>query len=176
MTRIRTGILMGTAAFVAAACGASGCSGNECYENHSALPLAYFYDSSTLQQVALQRVEIYGVGAPNDSVLYAPSTLQEAYLPFRLWADSTQYVFEYRSLVPDSIAAEFPQLVPRDTLTFRYTPKEWFVSPACGAMYFYDMKSVEHTTFLIDSVSFNDVITNENAVNIKIFFHNETAE
>lgn len=155
---------------------AAGCSGNECYENHSALPLAYFYDAESQRQVSLQRVEIYGVGAPGDSVLYPPQNLNEAYLPFRLWQDSTRYVFAYYGLLPDSIAQEFPELVTRDTLTFCYSPKEWFVSPACGAMYFYDMKQVRHTDFLIDSVAFNDVITNENAVNIKIFFRTLSAE
>lgn len=147
-----------------------GCSSNECYDNHSALPLAYFYSAASRQQVDLYDVEIYGVGAPGDSVLYPAQTLKQAYLPFRLWQDSTQYVFEYRSLLPDSIASEYPELVPRDTITFRYTPREWFVSPACGAMYFYDMKGVGHTSVLIDSVAYNELITNENVANIQIFF------
>ena len=50
-------ILVTSAAFTALF---SGCSGNECYENHSALPLAYFYNSATMQQVTLQQLEIYG--------------------------------------------------------------------------------------------------------------------
>ena len=148
---------------------AAGCSSNECYENHSALPLADFYSSLTLRPVNLQRVEIYGIGAPNDSILYETQTLGAAYLPFRLWQDSTQYVFVYRGLLEndDDVPLE---LIPSDTVTFRYHPKEWFVSPACGAMYFYEMKSVAHTGLLIDSVGYDEVITNKNASNIKIFF------
>lgn len=153
-----------------------GCSNNECYENHSALPLAYFYNSSTKQQVSLNGVEIYGIGAPGDSILYRRQNLQEAYLPFRIWQDTTRYVFQYDGLLPDSLAEIYPALVPRDTITFCYRPKEWFVSPACGAMYFFDMKSVDHTSFLIDSIAFNEVITNENKVNIKIFLKEELAE
>lgn len=148
----------------------SSCSGNECYENHSALPLAYFYNSATMQQVTLQQLEIYGVGAPGDSVLYTPQNLKEAYLPFRLWEDSTQYVFAYVGLVEGELDEGQDVIVPSDTITFRYNPKEWFVSPACGAMYFYEMKEVSHTGYLIDSISFNKLITNENIANIKIFF------
>lgn len=146
------------------------CSGSECYDNHSALPLASFYGYTSRQSVALNKLEIYGLGAPGDSVLYPPSTLSQAYLPFRLWQDTTVYVFAYNGLLPDSIALEFPELVPRDTLTFIYEPKEWFVSPACGAMYFYEMDTVAHSSFLIDSVAYNGVITNENSTNIQIFF------
>ena len=167
--RTRHGIMVGV--WLAGLLGiATGCSTNECYDNHSALPLASFYNMETKQKVALQNVKIYGVGAPGDSVLYPTQTLSQAYLPFRIWEESTQYVFVYNGLVADSIAAQFPEVVPRDTITFNYTPKEWFVSPACGAMYFYDMKSAEHTSYLIDSIAYNEVITNENITNIKIFF------
>lgn len=148
----------------------AGCSGNECYDNHSALPLAAFYSSVSMRPVSVQQLEIYGVGAPNDSVLYPHSNLQEAYLPFRLWQYSTSYVFAYYGMVSDALGEDEDVKIPADTVTFLYSPKEWFVSPACGAMYFYDMKGVSHTSFLIDSISFNEVITNQNASNIKIFF------
>lgn len=165
-----------TMAAASAALLLGGCSNNECYENHSALPLATFYDAATAQPVTLQRVEIYGIGAPGDSILYPPSNLGQAYLPFRLWQDTTAYVFAYVGMVGDSIASEHPELVPTDTLTFVYRPREWFVSPACGAMYFYDMDTVTHTSTLVDSVAFNKVITNENVSNIKLFFTERTAE
>lgn len=152
----------------------AGCSGNECYENHSALPLASFFNSATLQPVTLQRLEIYGIGAPGDSVLYTPQGLKEAYLPFRLWQDSTSYVFVYGSLVSEGEEEETE--APADTLTFFYTPREWFVSPACGAMYFYEIRKVAHTSFLIDSISYSPLITNENISNIKIFFRQLVAD
>ena len=164
--------ITGLLAFGALLLGA-GCSGNECYDNHSALPLASFYDAATAQPVSLNRVEIYGIGAPGDSILYTPQTLTEAYLPFRIWQDTTRYVFAYRGMLPDSVAQQYPELVPRDTLTFIYRPKEWFVSPSCGAMYFFDMDTVVHSSLLIDSVGYNSVITNENVANIRIFFRNE---
>lgn len=152
------------------------CSGSECYENHSALPLASFYDAASMRPVSINRVEIYGIGAPGDSVLYPPQTLGEAYLPFRLWQDTTQYVFAYVGMIPDSVAQAYPELIPRDTVTFVYRPKEWFVSPACGAMYFYDMDTVTHSSLLIDSIAYNEVITNENVTNIKMFFNEQPAQ
>lgn len=165
------------------------CGGNECYENHSALPLADFYSASTLRPVTMQRLEIYGIGAPGDSVLYSSQSLSEAYLPFRIWEDSTQYVFAYHFLVPTPDAgnqegeddevgpSDVPALeVPTDTVTFRYQLKEWFVSPACGAMYFYEMGNVTHTSLLIDSIACNSLITNENSSNIKIFFKEAIAD
>lgn len=172
-----------------------GCSGSECYENHSALPLAAFYSSETMKQVGIPQLAIYGLDSPNDSILYRPQTLNQAYLPFRIWQDSTQYVFAYYSLLnnpddsddsdnpdnpgnpDDSDNSDEPQepqeplYVPSDTITFRYNRKEWFDSPACGAMYLYEMTGVSHTDLFIDSIQYDDVITNVNAVNIKIFFH-----
>ena len=142
-----------------------GCSGSECYDNHSALPLAGFYSYPYGQKISLNRLTIYGVGAPGDSMLYYQQTLNEAYLPFRLDSDTTTYVLEY-------MATEGAEAMPvfSDTITFVYERKPWFVSPACGAMYFYDIKAVKHTDFLIDSISTEDVITNANMQNIKIFF------
>lgn len=169
---MRRGILWILGALLLAAC-----SGSECYDNHSALPLAYFYSSSTRQQVSLNNVEIYGVGAPGDSILYTPQSLREAYLPFRIWEDSTQYVLAYYALAPvDTVNPDAPRVIPSDTITFRYRPKEWFVSPSCGAMYFFDMDTVTHTSLLIDSISYNKVITNENSMNIQIFFREVVAD
>lgn len=153
----------------------AGCSNSECYDNHSALPLASFYNVATFQQVSIQGLEIYGIGAPGDSILYTTQSLSQAYLPFRIWQDTTQYVFAYYGMVPDSIASAYPEVVPRDTLTFIYKPKEWFVSPACGAMYFYEMDTIKHSSLLIDSVSYKDIITNENISNIEIFFRQSLA-
>lgn len=163
--RKSAGIFLGALVAITA-----GCSSNECYDNHSALPLANFYSSLNQRPVNIQSLEIYGIGAPNDSILYTTQSLGAAYLPFRLWQDSTQYVFVYKALVNQGAADEPIEDIPSDTVTFRYHPQEWFVSPACGAMYFYDMKGVSHTSLLIDSVSFDEVITNKNATNIKIFF------
>lgn len=137
---------------------ATGCSGSECYDNHSAMPLAAFYSAQNGAAVNVGPVTIQGVGAPNDSVLYFEETLNQAYLPFRLAEDETTYIFEYAAAIP------------ADTIKFKYRPKPWFVSPACGAMYFFDMEETQYTTFAIDSIATEPTITNVNTANIKIYF------
>ena len=150
---------------------AVGCSSSDCYENHSAMPLADFFSTETFSQVNVNRLEIYGLGAPNDSVLYFDETLSQAYLPFRIWSDTTTYIFAYLAFLPDGDDVQQDQtLVPHDTLTFIYKRQPWFVSPGCGAMYYFDMDTVVHTSVLVDSVYVNPIITNENSSNIKIFF------
>ena len=157
--------------------GVGGCSSSECYDNHSALPLAEFYSTETFGKVSVNRLEVYGIGAPGDSVLYYDETLSQAYLPFRLGNDTTRYVFAYLSFLQngDNVSQDV-DLGPRDTITFIYTPKPWFVSPSCGAMYFFEMEKVEHTSFLIDSIYTDPTITNVNAANIKIFFKSSADE
>ena len=154
----------------------TGCSGNECYDNHSAIPLAAFFNSASKQPVTLNKIEIYGIGAPGDSLLYTPQNMSQAYLPFRIWEDTTSYVIAYAENVPDSIATKYPELLPSDTVTFIYTPTEWFSSPGCGAMYYFKMKEVKHSSFLLDSVSYDEIITNENIVNVKMFFREAVIE
>lgn len=161
------GCVMMVSMFVAAV----SCSSSDCYENHSAMPLADFYSTETFGQVSVNRLEIYGMGAPHDSVLYYDETLSQAYLPFRLWSDTTTYVFAYLAFLANGDDVEQDEnLVPHDTVTFIYKRQPWFVSPGCGAMYYFDMDTVKHTSLLIDSIYVNPVITNENSSNIKIFF------
>lgn len=149
------------------------CSSSECYENHSAMPLADFYSMETFGKVSVSGLEIYGVGAPGDSVLYSSQTLSQAYLPFRLWSDTTTYVFAYKGAFGGGENNEMDDsFVPRDTVRFVYKRQPWFVNPACGAMYYFDMDTVKYTTLLIDSIYVEPRITNENAANIKIFFKN----
>ena len=148
------------------------CNSNECYENHSALPLADFFSMQDGKAVSVQRLAIYGVGAPGDSILYYDQNLQQAYLPFRLDSDTTRFVLKYMGPAdPDVEMTDQWDYLPCDTVTFIYTRKPWFVSAGCGAMYFFDMKDVRHTNVAIDSIATNSVITNENSANIKIYFN-----
>lgn len=153
---------------------AVGCSSSDCYDNHSAMPLAEFYSTETFGKVSVNRLEIYGMGAPEDSILYYDQTLSQAYLPFRVWSDTTTYIFAYLAYLTNGEDVEEDESVaPHDTLTFIYRRQPWFVSPGCGAMYYFDMDTVKHTSVLIDSIYVDPVITNVNASNIKIFFKSD---
>lgn len=146
--------------------GMSSCSTSECFDNQNSLPLAGFYSSSERPQaISIDSISILGVGAPGDSILQdSVRSLSQVYLPFRIDQNSTTY--EIRYLFG---AAGVMRL--KDEITFNYDIVPMFVSTACGAVYYYDMKNIEYTQNLIDSVVCpKGVITNENIENLKIYF------
>jgi len=132
---------------------------SECYENQNALPLATFVANDSVQvKVAITGVSVYGIGAPNDSLLWDGSNTSELYLPFRVDQDSTSYVFEH---IESGI---------RDTVTFRYDRAPVLVSEECGVSFVYEMRSISNTHAFIDSVVCPEGrITNKNASNLIIY-------
>lgn len=147
-----------------------GCNSTGCLDNGSALPLAGFYSYSTLKAIAVDSLEIRGLGAPGDSILVkTSSSLNQVYLPFRPEAGEVKWVVAYRQKQLD-----FPQL--QDTITFKYSTIEYFASEQCGAMYAYRLSGVGHTSHLIDSIGVTDsLITNVEMERIHIYFRTETA-
>lgn len=147
------------------------CSNDECLENKNSLPLAGFYSSEeTPRAVSLDSISIYGIGVPGDSILHdSVSGLSQSYLPFRIDQPETKYVISYLSGLLGVYHIS-------DTITFHYDIVPWFVSSACGAVYDYKMTSIETTHHVIDSVTCPDeVITNVNSENLKIYFRVSTA-
>ncbi len=146
-----------------------GCNTSGCTENQSALPLAGYYSSQTGSAISVTELEVRGLGAPDDSVLYEASGIgrSEVYLPFRSTQDNTTYLFTY---YVDSVTTV------TDRVDFTYTSEPRFVSEECGAMFFYNITKVEHTSNLIDSVVVTDsLITNVNIQRIHIYFRTEEA-
>lgn len=143
-----------------------GCSSEECLQNRNALPLAGFYNSfDSKQTVSIDSLEVYGVGAPGDSIL-SPGTqpLSQLYLPFRLDSDTTKYVFRY-------LHKELAQQNIVDTVTFIYSRDPRFVSSACGVSYVFGIKEIKTTGLLIDSVTCPmGEITNMDSENLNIYF------
>ena len=144
----------------------SGCSSDECLGNKNSLPLAGFYASElSAEQITLDSLTIYGIGAPGDSLLHdSVRSLAETYLPFRIDTDTTAYVIRYLQQPLGAYGVA-------DTIVFRYDIVPVFVSAACGAMYEYHIRSISHTSYIIDSVTCpSGEITNLNSENIKIYF------
>lgn len=143
-----------------------GCSTDECLQNRNALPLAGFYNSfEPKQTVSIDSLEVFGVGAPGDSIL-SPGTqaLSQLYLPFRLDSDTTRYVFRY-------LHKELVQHDIKDTVTFIYSRDPRFVSSACGVSYVFGIKEIRSTGLLIDSVVCPmGEITNKDSENLSIYF------
>lgn len=152
---------------------AGGCATSECLDNQNSLPLAGFYSSTPASTgntaISLSGITVRGMNAPGDSVLVSNANeLGKVYLPFRLDREQTSYIFEY----PEGLATPAePGKVAADTVTFRYKLQPWFVSAACGAVYYYDMTGIETTHTLIDSVACPaGIITNADSENLQIFF------
>lgn len=144
----------------------AGCASEECDGNRSALPLAGFYSSgSDPGQISIDSINIYGIGAPGDSILLSSLGSQsEIYLPFRIAGGKTSYVIRY-------MQSEMRKYDLQDTITFTYTPLPKFVSSACGAMYDFEISRIDHTTLLIDSVVSNSkIIDNTPGENLRIYF------
>lgn len=141
------------------------CNTTGCTDLRSSIPQAGFYSSATAEKVTLDSLEISGVGVPGDSVLLSPgSPVQSVYLPMRTDSDITAWCIKYKYHDLDRDALN-------DTLTLRYETKPFFASNECGVMYQYDLKSVDVTTHLIDSVKVVEpLITNNDHIQLQIYF------
>ncbi|MCM1110206.1 MAG: DUF6452 family protein [Clostridium sp.] len=147
----------------------SACNTSGCLENQNSLPLAGFYSSADGEAISVDSVAIGGVGAPGDSLLTTSSSrVSMVYLPFRAADNATSFYFLYRQ-------RELAAYGVTDTVRFTYDSEPRFVSEECGAMYFYRITGVSHTSNLIDSVGVADsLITNRDIEQIHIYFR--TAE
>lgn len=146
------------------------CSTSECYDNQNSLPLAGFYSSErNPQAISIDSISIIGIGAPGDSILLdSVKGISQAYLPFRIDQGSTTYEIRYLQGLAGMMHLS-------DIITFNYDIVPWFVSPACGAVYYYKMTSIETTHNFIDSVTCPlGEITNANIQNLRIYFRVET--
>ncbi len=147
------------------------CNTTGCTENRSSLPQAGFYDYTTLQAISIDSITIGGVDAPRDSLLIDCATASSVYLPFRQTASEASFFLAYKQK-----ALDYPELV--DTLRFTYDPIQYFASEECGAMLRYRIRSVNHTSHLIDSVAVipsDSIITNADIENLKLFFRTSTS-
>lgn len=145
-----------------------GACGSECYENQNSLPLAKFryVQDSVPVDCGMDSLKVYGLGTPNDSVLWDGGQTQQLYLPFRVDQDTTIYVFEHTRVSE-----------ARDTATFVYERAPQFVSAECGVSLVYRMKSITTTGPFIDSITCpNGEITNKNVSNLVIYLHHESEE
>lgn len=151
---------------------AAGCSSDDCEGNKNALPLAGFYSSSDPQKaIAVDSLEIIGVGAPgNQQIIDDYSPLSQVYLPFRIDSDTTVIALKYmqKNLAMYDIS---------DTITFRYERIPFFVSSACGAMYYFKIIDIRHTGMALDSVTCPlGTITNAAIENLKFYFKTSSDE
>lgn len=144
---------------------------SECLDNQNSIPLAGFYSKETNKSISIDSISVYGVGAPEDSmILRNKKGVTQVYLPMRINMGNVQYVFHY-----DQKAVSDP--ANNDTLTMKYDAIPFFESSECGAMYRYQIKEFSYTKNVLDSIVFTDsLITNTDKERIKIYFKTTTTE
>lgn len=145
-----------------AACGESGC-----YENRSSIPRAAFYAYNMPEStIAVDSIEVYGVGHPTDSLLVAAASgTSSLYLPFRSDADTTRYVIHYA-------AQALADTANNDTLTFAYNRFPYFISEDCGVVFNYTITRFEYTRHMLDSAALvTPEVTNEDTETIQLFYY-----
>lgn len=142
-----------------AACNDEGCEGNT-----SSMPLAGFYSSQTKKAITIDSLTVFGVGVPNDSLLLDTAQASQTFFPLDIEKMQARFVIRYDQ---QQLAA----LNLADTITIDYSPRPYFHSEECGAMYYFDVKGYRTTNVLIDSMQIiTPVFDNTTAETIKIYF------
>ncbi len=135
----------------------SSCNNDNCNGNSTGIPLAAFYEGN--EAVKIPNLTVYGIGAPNDSLIIDKTTADKVYLPLSITRNSCQYVLNYNT-----------EGIANDTITLNYNEIPYFESHECGAMYNFSITSWEHTQHAIDSIAIPEpLITNADVVSIKIY-------
>lgn len=137
------------------------CSDGSCYDNGSAVPLAWFYASGTSSQVTVSGLTLTAMGVPGDSLLLDGASASEVHLPLRISTNDVHWLF--------SFAVNDTTMVT-DTVSIAYHPYEYFASVECGAMYYFDIDQVNTTHHVIDSVKVcAPHVTHVEQVNLHIY-------
>lgn len=145
--------------------GVAACNSDEgCEGNTSSMPLAGFYSSQTKKAITIDSLTVFGVGVPNDSLLLDTAQASQTYFPLDIEKTQARFVIRYDQ---QQLAA----LKLADTVTIDYSPRPYFHSEECGAMYYFDVKGYRTTNVLIDSMQIiTPVFDNTTAETIKIYF------
>lgn len=145
--------------------GVAACNSDEgCEGNTSSMPLAGFYSSQTKKAITIDSLTVFGVGVPNDSLLLDTAQASQTYFPLDIEKTQARFVIRYDQL-------QLAALKLADTITIDYSPRPYFHSEECGAMYYFDVKGYRTTNVLIDSMQIiTPVFDNTTAETIKIYF------
>lgn len=143
----------------------TGCNNAGCVDMRSSTPRADFYSDSSMRAITIDSIEVTGIGAPGDSLLYTEGQrLSKIYLPMPADANAVSWRIAYREalLAERGIA---------DTLSYAFERYPWFAGEECGAMFRYRITSMNYTTHIIDSVAIVDsLVVNIDRPTFNIYF------
>ncbi|MDE6716291.1 MAG: hypothetical protein K2J74_07420 [Muribaculaceae bacterium] len=120
---------------------------SQCFNNQSSIGLAGFYSAASQKQISVSDIQVYGVGAPNDSLILSSATaISQVYLPMPVIGNECAFVFHYTQEAISSTLLN-------DTLTLRYDAVPYFAGTDCGAMYVFKINEFTYTTHIVDSIA-----------------------
>ena len=145
------------------------CDTGGCTELRSSVPRADFYSSASGSKISVDSLQISGIGAPGDSILYGPRTrLSSVNLPMPAQENSVRWRIAY-------VQSQLAELGLADTISIDFERYPWFGGEECGAMYKYRITRLSSTYVLIDSVVIVDsLVINVDRPTLNIYFR--TAE
>ncbi|MGL4993786.1 MAG: DUF6452 family protein [Bacteroidales bacterium] len=133
-----------------------GCGNEGCQETISVNARCSFYKKSNNKSFSFDSITVYGVGAPDDSLLYNRSTSQSyVKLPLKKFTEESSYVFHFQG-------AESEIIDKKDTVTFYYKNQSYFISEDCGTVVHHLVDSVIYTRHYIDSL----IIAKQSIINL----------
>lgn len=127
-----------------------------CRTNKQVSTLLNFYSAETAKKVQIDSISVHAIGL--DSILYDnKKRVNSIKLPLNSQAEQTVFVVQFNEI--------------HDTLDFRYTNKEYFVSYACGMVISHELDTVYFTKHAIEDlkIKYYQIDPNE-AEHIQIFF------
>jgi hypothetical protein len=117
------------------------CNSGGCYDTMDVKVYCSFYSLDSLAAVSFDSVTVWGVGS--DSMIYKKETLSELALELNPKAQETQYVFQAKSGL-------------KDTISFYHTNQPWFQSMDCGCMVFSTLDSCKTTGSIFNKATILD--------------------
>lgn len=126
--------------------------------------MAGFYEAGESDsKVSVDSLTVRGINAPNDSIWSMPDERKtQLYLPFKIDSDTTEYLF----------SINMSGMSMSSTVKFIYSRTPRFTDASCGVSYIFDIKKIECSGSLIDSVTCpTGFIDNRNIENLRIYLN-----
>ncbi len=141
----------------------SSCTENDlCLSGQSNIQAGLYSGSSGVaKDTSLNGFYLWGLNAPNDSILIDSVKTKSMHMPVDINIDSSKFVIREKAIASDL----------NDTLIFYYQRQLSYVSGECGFTYNLNLDSVKYTNNFVDSVviDYASVLYNENLENVKIY-------
>lgn len=154
------------------------CSESDCPLNNNPMNTIGFYDSNTGKAMTLGDTLTVTAFETDSVLINRISNAKSLSLPLRYEGGKTSYVFDYTIVLRDTFprpgkedSIDITIFHRKDTIGMTYTDEKHFLSMDCGILTYFNLKSIQTTNHLIDSVRIiNPAINEIEKTNIEVFF------